>query len=284
MSFEVVDGFPTRDDLLRGDAKVIATAQQLYAGSQSGPLSSSGVTQIACLPMADLQTDTETLSKILADMKSAATNHPLDGVRVEHLTKLLAESEEATAQYFLFQAQGIAAGADTTQGIVPNPKSGNFISVIVALSHPLSTGTVHITSSDASVPPMIDHKYLSNPIDLELHSRHVRYIETIARTEPLASFLKQDGRRNDDLAFINGSLEKAKEYVKAASSTYWHSVGTVAMAPKEKGGVVDAKLRVYGVEGLRVVDASVFPLIPQSNTQALVYAVAERAADLIKQR
>jgi choline dehydrogenase-like flavoprotein len=175
------------------------------------------------------------------------------------------------------------AGEDTTQGIVPRPQAGSFITLIVGLSHPLSTGTVHITSSNASVPPTIDHKYLSNPIDLDLHSRHVRYIETIAQANPLASFLKQNGRRNDPLAFINGSLDKAKAYAKAASSTNWHSVGTVAMAPKEKGGVVDARLKVYGVGGLRVVDASVFPLIPQSNTQSLVYAVAERAADLIMQ-
>ncbi|PVH91506.1 GMC oxidoreductase, partial [Periconia macrospinosa] len=73
------------------------------------------------------------------------------------------------------------------------------------------------------------------------------------------------------------------KYAKAASNTNWHSVGTLAMAPQENGGVVDTSLRVYGVSGLRVVDASIFPLVPQSNTQSLVYAVAERAADLIKQ-
>jgi choline dehydrogenase-like flavoprotein len=71
--------------------------------------------------------------------------------------------------------------------------------------------------------------------------------------------------------------------VKAASTTNWHSVGTLAMAPREKGGVVDTELRVHGVLGLRVVDASVLPLVPQSNTQSLIYAIAERAAELIKQ-
>jgi choline dehydrogenase-like flavoprotein len=95
-------------------------------------------------------------------------------------------------------------------------------------------------------------------------------------------YLKQNGKRNDPLAHIDGSLEKAKAYVKAASTTNWHSVGILAMAPKNKGGVVDAELKVYGVQGLRVVDASIFPFIPQSNMQSLLYAVAERAADLIK--
>jgi choline dehydrogenase-like flavoprotein len=130
--------------------------------------------------------------------------------------------------------------------------------------------------------PTVDHNYLSNPIDLELHARHVRYIETIAQTSPYKSLLKPDGRRNDPLSYFNGSLEKAKAYVKATSDTNYHSVGTLAMAPKEMGGVVDGEFRVHGVDQLRVVDASVFPVIPQSNTQSLVYVVAERAADLIK--
>ncbi len=283
ISFEAIDGFPTGDDLLRGDAAAIAAAQQQYAESQSGPLATSGLTQFSYLPTVDFKSDTGSVSNLLSTLKAAKPSHPLDAARIQHLATLLAEGKEGTAQYFLFLAQTSVAGEDTTHGVVPHPQAGNFITPVVGLSHPLSTGTVHISSSNTSIPPTIDHKYLSNPIDLDLHARHVRYIETIARTNPLASFLKPNGRRNDPLAFIDGSLDKAKAYVKAASTTNWHSVGTVAMAPKEKGGVVDAKLKVYGVEGLRVVDASVFPLVPQSNTQSLVYAVAERAADLIKQ-
>ena len=55
------------------------------------------------------------------------------------------------------------------------------------------------------------------------------------------------------------------------------------MLPKEKGGVVDERLRVYGTKKLRIIDASVMPLIPRANIQSSVYAVAERAADLIKE-
>ncbi|KAF2008747.1 GMC oxidoreductase [Aaosphaeria arxii CBS 175.79] len=283
ISFEAIDGFPTGDDLLRGDPEAIATAQKQYAETQSGPFSSSGVTEFSFLPTVDFKSDTGALSDLLKLLETTNMTHPLDAARIKHLSDLLIEGQEGTAQYFLFLAQSAAAGEDTTHGVVPHPQPGNFITPVVALSHPLSTGTVHISSSDAGIPPVIDHKYLSNPIDLELHARHVRYIEDIAQTGPLSSFLKPDGRRNDPLAFIDGSLEKAKTYVKAASDTNWHSVGTLAMAPKNKGGVVDTDLRVYGVSGLRVVDASVIPLMPQSNTQSLVYSIAERAADLIRQ-
>lgn len=63
----------------------------------------------------------------------------------------------------------------------------------------------------------------------------------------------------------------------------WHMGGTCAMLPEEKGGVVNPKLKVYGVDNLRIVDASAIPLISTANLQSTVYAFAEKAADLIKQ-
>jgi choline dehydrogenase-like flavoprotein len=285
ISFEATDGLFTIDDFLRGDAEALGAAQQQYMEDQTGPFASSGLTQFAYLPTMDFKHDKEALSKILKSLKSlenGPTSHPLDAVRAQHLSHLLAEGKEGTAEYFLLLGQYQKAGDNSTDGFVPHPQPGNFVSTLVGLSHPLSTGTVHISSSDYSHLPTVDHNYLSNPIDLELHARHVRYIETIAQTSPYKSLLKPDGRRNDPLSYFNGSLEKAKAYVKATSDTNYHSVGTLAMAPKEMGGVVDGEFRVHGVDQLRVVDASVFPVIPQSNTQSLVYVVAERAADLIK--
>ena len=64
---------------------------------------------------------------------------------------------------------------------------------------------------------------------------------------------------------------------------FWHASGTCAMLPREKGGVVDEKLSVHGVQGLRVVDASVFPVIPDAHTVAPTYMIAEMAAAIIKE-
>ncbi|KAL8718691.1 MAG: hypothetical protein Q9181_008169, partial [Wetmoreana brouardii] len=65
-------------------------------------------------------------------------------------------------------------------------------------------------------------------------------------------------------------------------STWSHPVGSCPMMPRRLGGVVDSTLKVYGIRGLRVVDASVIPIVPGSHTSSTVYAVAEKAADLIK--
>lgn len=74
----------------------------------------------------------------------------------------------------------------------------------------------------------------------------------------------------------------AKEYVRRTATSMWYPTNTCLMLPRAKGGVVDDRLRVYGTRNVRVVDASMMPLVPRANTQATVYAVAEKAADIIK--
>jgi choline dehydrogenase-like flavoprotein len=76
-------------------------------------------------------------------------------------------------------------------------------------------------------------------------------------------------------------LEEVKEYVKKAALSYWHPTSTCAMLPRKKGGVVD-KLLVYGTKNLRIVDSSVIFFSTTDNCQTTVYAVAEKAANLIK--
>jgi choline dehydrogenase len=75
--------------------------------------------------------------------------------------------------------------------------------------------------------------------------------------------------------------ESLREYVRATSGSYYHPVGTCALGRDDRS-VVDCELRVHGVDGLRVVDASVMPSLPSNNPLATVYAIAERGADLIR--
>ncbi|KAF8862196.1 alcohol oxidase [Acephala macrosclerotiorum] len=141
------------------------------------------------------------------------------------------------------------------------PHLENFATLGVIQTYPMSRDSVHITSKDLSEPPKIESTYLSHPLDIEVYGRHIYFFQALAKTEPLTSYLKPDGKRNHPTAFLK-SLNDAKEYYK--------------------GGVVNERLAVYGTKNLRIVDASVMPLIQRGNCQTSVYAVAERAADLIK--
>ena len=104
-------------------------------------------------------------------------------------------------------------------------------------------------------------------------------------TPPFAQSFKPDGKVIPPNSFNRSStptLESAKETVRDSLMSHFHPVGSCAMLPRDKGGVVDDKLKVYGVKGLRVCDASIFPMAPRGNPISTVYAVAERGADLIK--
>lgn len=115
---------------------------------------------------------------------------------------------------------------------------------------------------------------------MEILARGVQFVETFIHTEPFAGLLKKDGKQ---LQIKGDSLDAAKEIIRQRQISVFHVSSSAAMLPKEQGGVVDDRLSVYGVKGLRVVDASVFPLEPLGNIQATVYAVAERAADILKE-
>ena len=105
---------------------------------------------------------------------------------------------------------------------------------------------------------------------------------TISSTEPFYStILKAGGKQKGEHAYFT-DLEGAKEFVRRRALSVWHPTSTCAMLPRDKGGVVGEWLRVFGTRNLRVVDASVMPIIPRANIQSSVYAVAERAADIIK--
>lgn len=138
-------------------------------------------------------------------------------------------------------------------------------------------------SPNAADKPVIDPAYLSNPIDVEVIARHMLRIKSLAASTSMQELLAAPLTFRDPAADFKGDLEAAKAYARANLGSMWHFAGTCAMLPRDKGGVLDARLRVYGVEGLRVVDASAMPLVSTANTQATVYTLAERAADLIKE-
>jgi choline dehydrogenase len=140
------------------------------------------------------------------------------------------------------------------------------------LLHPRSRGELRLRSADPADPPVVDPHYLERGTDVMVLVRGITLARQIAATSAF------DGIRDRELAPGQGTDLVA--YVRQSATTVWHPVGTCAMGSGD-AAVVDAELRVYGVTGLRVADASIMPAITSGNTNAPTIVIAERAADLI---
>ena len=284
ISFEVQDGVNTLDDLNRQDPKAISTAMTAYQTDKTGPFSGGAINSFAFMPVVDFQSaeGQEALGRVLESYGSDSGNEK-EKLDEDFVRTVYSSNDKSSVTYFMYAAHGDFGGDASEAKNVTRSLNGNFITIAASLSYPLSRGSAHISSASASDKPMIDCQLLTHPLDLEIFARHVRYIENIVQTEPLASLLKPNGRRSPEFAFIGSDLSIAKEYVRRTTISAWHPVGTCAMLPRERGGVVSDRLIIHGTKNVRVVDASIMPLICRGNTQTTVYAVAERAADLIKE-
>jgi choline dehydrogenase len=157
-----------------------------------------------------------------------------------------------------------------------NPDGDGF-TIGPTLLQPESRGRIELRSSNPLVDPAIDPNYLAHPSDLDTLVEGVKLAREIARTDPLAQY------RGPELTpgYDRRSDEAIASAVREGVETIYHPAGTCRMG-SDDGAVVDDRLRVRGLEGLRVVDASVMPTVPRGNTNAPTVTVAERAADLIR--
>jgi choline dehydrogenase-like flavoprotein len=153
---------------------------------------------------------------------------------------------------------------------------GHGFGISPVLLYPKSRGRLTIQSADMRVPPLADSGLLSHPDDLPQLIRAVRLCQRILRSGRFARYRGHEiapGPAADSDAAI-------ADFIRATAYTVHHPVGTCRMGTGPEA-VVDADLRVHGIEGLRVADASVFPRIVGGNTNAPVVMVAEKAVDLI---
>ncbi|SFP76336.1 choline dehydrogenase [Amycolatopsis arida] len=147
-----------------------------------------------------------------------------------------------------------------------------------------SRGRLRLRSAHPLWRPEIDPAYYTDPVDLDATLAGLRMLMEIGRSGPLARYLDRPFLPDrTDLDWSDPDSEALTEHVRRHTQTLYHPVGTCAMGSGEQA-VVDPDLRVRGVEGLRVVDASVMPVVPRGNTNAPTIMVAEKAADLIRGR
>jgi len=156
---------------------------------------------------------------------------------------------------------------------------GGGNTVPIAMLKPLSRGTILINSTDPFAAPLFDYKTFAHPTDLDIAVQALKKTRQWMASDPMQEVGAVEVFPGVD---VQGDDAIAASICTFASSTWAHPVGTAAMMPRNPGGVVDPQLRVYGVKGLRIVDASIMPIMPATHTSSTVYAVAEKAADLIK--
>jgi choline dehydrogenase-like flavoprotein len=156
---------------------------------------------------------------------------------------------------------------------------GHGYSCHVCLLRPQSRGTVRLASSDPAAPPLIDPKFLTERDDVERLVRGFKQMRHILQQPALASFGGHE-LPSSASARTDGEIE---QFIREHADTIYHPVGTCRMGPGEMMDVVDAQLRVHGVERLRVVDASIMPRIVGGNTNAPTIMIGEKAADMIKE-
>ncbi|MCM2252968.1 MAG: choline dehydrogenase [Ramlibacter sp.] len=147
----------------------------------------------------------------------------------------------------------------------------------VCLLRPDSRGSLRLASGDPLAAPLIDPNFLGERSDIDRLVRGFKITRNILGQSALAAF---GGR---ELAASAGARtdEEIERFIRARADTIYHPVGSCRMG-SGAGDVVDARLRVHGVDGLRVVDASIMPQIVSGNTNAPVIMIAEKAADMIK--
>lgn len=149
----------------------------------------------------------------------------------------------------------------------------------VTLVRPQSRGRVRLASANPFEPPVIDPRYLENERDMSAMVSGVELTQRFLQTKTFSSIIKQDG------SFGLGKLtrEDIESYLRANISTIYHPTGTCKMG-SDATAVVDSELRVRGIDGLRVVDASIMPTITTGNTNAPTIMIAYKAASMIRRK
>ncbi|KAL0572535.1 hypothetical protein V5O48_009429 [Marasmius crinis-equi] len=148
----------------------------------------------------------------------------------------------------------------------------NFTTIIVVLYAPLSRGRIHIASSDPRIPPFVDPAYWSHPLDVAANVAGIKLARKMLASRPLSSTNLGEFEPGFDIQ----SDEEIEGWLKDIAGGDNHPVGTMAMLPRELGGVVDTSLKIYGTENVRVADASIIPFPISAHISSTVYMIGEK--------
>ncbi|KAK1974247.1 hypothetical protein LZ30DRAFT_764879 [Colletotrichum cereale] len=253
-------GIPGNSDL--SNATYDAEQGELYYSKRKGRWTDTIAEALAFIPLSNFTTP-DTANRLLSTINDTAAQFLPPGTD----ETLVAGYQKQIEQILKMHKDASTAGMELLY--VDGGRS-----VVNILMHPLSRGTVAINSSNPFLPPVIDPRYFSHPYDGQVLVESLRFNRKLLATGPIQAL----GATETLPGAATQSDEEILAFTKGVTSTEYHYSGTCAMLPKALGGVVDSDLKVHGVDGLRIVDASIMPLVPSAHTQATVYAIAEKVS------
>jgi choline dehydrogenase-like flavoprotein len=247
-----------------------ASAYEQYLADRQGPYTFGRGNALGMLSFAQLSSKAGSITAKIGQQSDPAQYLPERYAKSEQLLSGFKKQRQVLTDLY--------SGNDSAVGEFPIQPWGRSA---VAHQKPLSRGTITLNNTDPHNFPVVQYNTLQNPIDAEVIAELVRFNRRHWARKELSMYSPVENvpgaRYESDDEIIQASIAQA-----ALSPSFAHPSCSAAMMPEELGGVVDTKLKVYGVDRLRIVDASIIPLIPSAHLQATMYAVAEKAADLIK--
>ncbi len=212
-------------------------------------------------------------------------NHVLTGLIYECKQPVPAGKQNLSESALFCKSEPGWIGPDLQMGFVHVPFNiiigqghPNSVSILPGVVRPLSRGWLRLASADPLDKPLINPNYLGNHSDLVRLKDAVKLGREIFHARAFSDWIGEELMPGDSVQ----SEAELLEFTKNNADSYHHQAGSCKMG-LDNMAVVDPQLRVYGVEGLRVADASVMPVVPSGNCHAGIMMIAERGADLIKQ-
>ncbi|CAI7624866.1 unnamed protein product [Penicillium discolor] len=256
----VKDGFGMDDYVLRKGTPHNNQAIQAYQTNHSGPLG-SGFLEMVGFPRIDKYLENDPLYR--QAKASNGNKDPFCPYGQPH-----------------FELDFVCLFGSAFQWHYPTPRKGNYITVMVDLVRPVSDpGEVTLNSADPLQQPNINLNYFNNDLDIIALREGIRYTYDVLKNGPGFKDIIED-EYPWEMPLHDDKLMKTT--VLDRSQTSFHPCGTARLSKNIQQGVVDPNLKVHGIKNLRVIDASVIPVIPDCRIQNSVYMVGEKGADAIK--
>ncbi|KAK7512431.1 choline dehydrogenase, partial [Phyllosticta citriasiana] len=254
------DSFPICESYGADSAADVANREEFYS-SHTGPWTAGAPNGVAFPSL-------KSMSSNYSSIASSAQGQTSGQYLAENLDDTVIAGYEKQKAILVANLQN----ENRSQFEILNDNAGHLT---YSVMRPFGRGQVRIRSRNPFDSPVIDPRYGSNPIDLQFFMEALRFNSRLQATNAMSELQPSESYPTAAQVADDAQL---MTLIKQAIFTEYHPTGTASMMPLDLGGVVNARLKVYGTQNLRIVDGSVLPMIPAAHLQACIYGVAEKVS------